>query len=216
MGIFSLFSSREKVDPDQNLKVKTAKFKKEQDEVNAQISRLIQADAEYKEDGDLDKRIAVYERILDFKKEQHWNSFNFCIKFVQMYVKADRDDDAWRLLNQMQIKFATFYPQTYYDSKIRYEQFKILKKEKKFVDALHMLALSYALTSFQDDDGHRIPFNEEKFLKEAKTTAQGAGISPEDLAQLANLLKKNVKHRNITEQKISEIYRAFMAKAQHH
>ncbi len=115
MGIFSLFSSRKKVDPDQDLKVMTAKFKKERDEVNAQISRLIQADAEYKEDGDLDKRIAVYEKILDFKKEQHWNSFNFCIKFVQMYVKADRDDDAWRLLNQMQIKFATFYPQTYYD-----------------------------------------------------------------------------------------------------
>ena len=79
-----------------------------------------------------------------------------------------------------------------------------------------MLVLSYALKSFPVEDNNKIPFNEEKFLKEAKTTANGVGISPEALDQLANLLKKNVKHRNITEQKISEIYREFMAKAQHH
>lgn len=136
-----------------------------------------------------------------------WNSFNYCLSLVKMYVDADRRDDAWRLLNQMTIAFAKFPSPEYYTAKVRYEQFKILKKEKKYLDALRMLAVSHVLKTNSPNGSQ---FDTEKFIKEAKTTAKGAGLSQEDLEDLAKMIKDAGKKRNLPEEKVLGIFKEFL------
>ena len=97
----------------------------------------------------------------------------------------------------------------YYLWKIRNEQFKILKKEKKYLDALRMLAVSHVLKTNSPQGSQ---FDIERFIKEAKTTAKGAGLSEEDLEDLAKMIKDAGKKGNLPEAKVLNIFKEFMKK----
>lgn len=210
MALFNLFKNS-KSTPTKKADI-SKEIKRHQDDTakaDAQIAKLQKADERFEKDGDLNKRIAVYESVLDLSKPLLWNSFNYCLSLVKMYVEADRRDDAWRLLNQMTIAFARFPSPEYYTAKVRNEQFKILKKEKKYLDALRMLAVSHVLKTNSPQGSQ---FDTERFIKEAKTTAKGAGLSQQDLEDLAKMIKDAGKKKNLPEEKVLDIFKEFLKK----
>ena len=170
---------------------------------DAEIALLQAADRQFENDKDLDKRIAAYESV--FHKKTHWNSFNYCMKLVKMYEDAEKNNKAWSLLNKMIGWFATYPNPAAYIPKIRKEQFKILKKEKKYDEALRWLLAAHA--SFAKNPSE---FNAERFISEAKTTAKGLGMTEEQLQELAEIVQKTLRQSNGAE-KVDEAYQAFLS-----
>ena len=203
MGLFGLFEK--KTTPER----KTAKhpsvksvsdipsideLKKREAESDREIMELQKADAAFREDGDLEKRISVYEEYL--LKKTHWNSFNFNLALAEMYFKAGENDKAWGYLNQMYIW--ALDPDVAWDdtSKIRLQQFKILKSEKKYKDALVMLVSSYVINAYGISGMY---FNKTKFKKDMKATAKAIGFLEEDQDAFADDLESKIKQKKIRE-----------------
>lgn len=195
MGLFNLFGSK-KVEPEK--KTIQTSATKDIDRIlrdsDKAIADMHKADAAYEKDGDIDKRIRVYEKYM--LKKPEWNSFNFNLALAKMYVKAGRNDTAWGYLNQMYLWAIDPSAIGGDVSKIRFEQFKILKAEKKFKDAMVMLVSSYVVNAYGIQGMY---FNKEKFKKDGKTTAKGIGISESDLAIFADRLEKDIKGKKIKE-----------------
>ena len=132
---------------------------KKQDE---HLDKLTAAEEKYKEDGDIDKIIAVYEDIFIKQKstlvtQKRW--FNL----VDLYIKNGQNDKAWAWLNQMTI----LHPE--YNSKVEEKRYKILKKENKHLED----AMIHLMASIGYSEGNAGPlayynaYGRNKFLKEA-------------------------------------------------
>ncbi len=206
MGLFDLFGK------------KSAPEKRPVSAVPTRIEKIIQnsdkaiadmqnADAAFEKDGDLEKRIAVYEKYLLSKPE--WNSFNFSISLAKMYVKAGRNNDAWSYLNQMYMWSIDPSAVGGDASKVRFEQFKILKTEKKLEDAMVMLVSSYVLNAYSVQNMY---FNKEKFIKDAKTTFKSLGFSDLDLQIFSDSLEKDIKAKRIKEDTTKDFCTEFYKK----
>lgn len=163
------------------------------------IDAMHKADDQYDQDGDINKRIAVYEKYLRVKPQ--WNSFNFDMALAKMYVKAGRNNDAWGYLNQMYIWSIDPTAVGGDVSKIRFEQFKILKSEKKYADAMVMLVSSYLVNAYEIKD---IYFNKDKFIKDAKTTAKKLGHEEDSLRAFADDFERKLKLRQIQEKDVQQ------------
>lgn len=201
MGLFDFLNKNQ---PSKNVIQPTCKKSIDRiiQESDKAIEEMQKADSVYNQDGDIEKRIKVYEKYLMGKPL--WNSFNFSRSLVSMYLKSGRNNEAWSYLNQL-IQWSLDPESVGIDvSKVRYDQFKILKSEKKYSDALIMLVSSYVTSAYAIKD---LYFNKEKFIKEAKTTAKGIGMSYEDLLVFADDLEKDIKRKKIKESKIKEYCR---------
>lgn len=195
MGIFDVFGKKK------TATVQSATVKPPVKDINRiiedsdkAIADMQKADAAFEKDRDIEKRIRVYEKYL-LEKPQ-WNSFNFSLSLAMMYVKAGHNDKAWDYLNQMYLWAIEPNAIGGDVSKIRFEQFRILKAEKRYKDAMLMLVSSYVLRAYAVRDMY---FNKPKFIKDAKTTAKGIGFSEEQLALFADDLEKNIKAKKIKE-----------------
>lgn len=160
------------------------------------IKECQQADAQFEKDGNIEQIISVYEK--HFTERSEWSSFNFNMRLAKLYVKAGRNSDAWGYLNKMALWAMMPDAINMSLSKIRFEQFKILKAEKKYEDALTFLVFSYV------DRGNEIKgvFNKKKFLTDAKTTAKKAGLSEDDLGRFADDLEQAIQKEHIKEQDV--------------
>ena len=181
---------------------------KQTDVADTEIQLLLKADEQFKSDGDINKRIAIYESILT--KKPKWNSFNYCMKLVNMYLDEGNNNKAWGQLNKMLGWFASFpNPNAYFD-KIYMCQFKILKKEKKHKDALRMLIWSQA--GYVDGQySQRMPFNDERMLKDGKTTAKAMGLSEESFVDLISRVSKAVKQKRDSYDELDALYQNFLS-----
>ena len=158
------------------------------------IAEMQRADVVFEKDGNLQKRIKVYEKHL--LKEPQWNSFNFNMSLAQMYVKAGRNNDAWTYLNQMYL-WATNPNVIGGDaSKVRLEQFRILKSEKKYEDALVMLVSSYVIKAYELKETY---FNKGKFKKDAKTTLKAIGFDESESEVFIDDLEHIIMTKRIRE-----------------
>ena len=169
-------------------------------EDDREIALLQNADCQYDNDNDIEKRIVAYESIL--KKGTRWNSFNFHLSLVAMYVKTERNNDAWGHLNFMSMQFRGEYE----TQKILHEQFKILKKEKNYLNALRTLSVYHVLYTNTPKGS---TFDVEKFLKEGKTTAKGLGLSDEQFRAFANRLNYSARKFPNKEKDVIAIYDSF-------
>ena len=163
------------------------------------IDAMHRADDQYDQDGDINKRITVYEKYLRVKPQ--WNSFNFDMALAKMYEKAGRNNDAWGYLNQMYIWSIDPTAVGGDVSKIRFEQFKILKSEKKYADAMVMLVSSYLVNAYEIKG---IYFNKDKFIKDAKTTAKKLGHEEDSLRAFADDFERKLKSRQIQEKDVQQ------------
>ncbi len=200
MGIFDMFGKKKtiperKASPTPSVK-DVAKIIEGSDKA---IADMHKADAVFESDGDIEKRIRVYEKYL-LEKPQ-WNSFNFNLSLAKMYVKAGHNDKAWGYLNQMYL-WAIDPEAIGGDAvKVRFEQFKILKDEKKYKDAMIMLVSSYVLNAYAVRDMY---FNKAKFIKDGKTTAKAIGFSENQYMLFADELEKNIKSKKIKEASVKK------------
>ena len=200
MGLFDLFGLKKKAPEKKPMRSPKGKdidrILRESDKAIADMQK---ANDDFKKDGDLNKKIAIYEKYLLEKPE--WNSFNFNLALAKMYAKAGRNDTAWGYLNKM-YQWAIDPTAIGGDTaKIRFEQFKILKAEKKYKDAMVMLVSSYVINAYAVQGMY---FNKDKFIKDAKTTAKGIGITETDLCDFADGLEKDLKTRKIKEATVQD------------
>lgn len=206
MGIFKLFGS----DVSKKTTSKSARSRIEEldkilENSDKAIAECQKADEEYSKDGDIGKRISVYEK--HFLQRPQWNCFNFCWSLAEMYMKAGENDKAWGYVNQLYLW--TTDPKCNihgYNDKVRYIQFKLLKSEKRFKEALVMLVSSYMLNAYAIQG---IYFNKKKFIKEAKTTAKGIGFSEDDLNIFADKLENDLKKKRLTERNVKTYCNSF-------
>jgi len=107
-----------------------------------QLDRILKETQLSKESGDLNNLIKVYEDIL-LKEGLCFNGKGYYINLAELYLKNGQNDKAWGYL----IKLGTGNKHHDIMDKIKYVQSKILKKEKKYVDALifQLAALFYEL-----------------------------------------------------------------------
>lgn len=157
------------------------------------IDEMQKADEIYLQDGNLENRIAVYEKYL--LEKPLWNSFNFNLSLAEMYFKSGQNNKAWAYLNRMTMWYMDPNVPGGNMSKIMREQFKILKSEKKYKDAFVHLTESYVVNAY-DIDG--MYFNKAKYIKEIKTTAKAIGILEEGLNLFADEIEEGMKSKIIT------------------
>lgn len=199
MFFFNL-SKKQKVLSSKEYSSKLLELKKrnELDEIqcNNELSTMNNAYEEYINGGDINTCIKTYESIL--LNGTKWNSFNHCLTLVHLYIKSNRNNDAWRLLNWMQLHFS--YLQDHMDSnmsKIRAYQFKILKKEKKYLEAFVLFVSSYTYCVYGSDKN--VYFNKNKFIRELKTTAKQIGINEDELLEFSELYEAELKKEHLND-----------------
>ena len=154
-----------------------------------EIEDLNNAYGEYKEDKDIDKCIAVYERCIH--SGVLWNKKNFAITLVKLYMDNHQNNKAWGLLNQMIVDKSIIPDPMAELTTIRYWQYKILKQEGKNVDALRMLVLS-RLTPVPG-------FDTKKFIQEYKSLLKETSITEEEFTSFLNMLTYKAKRTTLTE-----------------
>lgn len=177
-------------------------------EVNTEIAALRAADDDYKNGGDIDKVISVYEKyVLDFDRPQ-WNIFNYCLNLAGYYSKANRNDTAWGYYNKM-VLYATKHPEKNWSLyKIRFEQFKLLKSEKRHKDAFCMLVTSCVVRSESLPQPY---FSKNPFIKDVKSTAKALGFTDADIAAFADQLEAKIMSRSLRERGVSKFCSDYFA-----
>ena len=177
-------------------------------EVNKEIAELAAARDAYKQDGNIEKLISIYENLLLDLERPQWNAFGYCLSLADFYVKANRHDEAWGYLNKM-VQHITTHPGCNWEMyKVRFAQFKVLKDEKRHKDAFCMLVMSCVVRS---NELRQPYFARNSFLKDAKTTAKGLGLSENDLTEFADQLEAKIMSRSLHERGVSEFCSDYFA-----
>lgn len=155
---------------------------------NEQVAQLNAARNKYEKTKEYGKLIEVYENILS-PLPTTWNSLSHTFLLVEYYQKDNQRDKAWTLLNSILLK----YPNE--ACRVRRAQYRLLKREKNFSEALKM----YFLYKFNDcksivcwetvRDSER-----NSFFKEAQALAKSAKLDIQAVPQLADSLIKLVEN----------------------
>ena len=148
-----------------------------------QLDRLNEALSKYGSIKDYNSIITVYEDV--FSEQINWNALTHKLKLSEMYIKAGRLDDSWKLLNAL----INEYPDEL--ARIRGCQFKQLKREKKYHEALRMWYMhkfdkisltrsdyeTYGNEIYSQEEIYEfIAYDIEEFTKTASIIAQKAKI----------------------------------------
>ena len=160
------------------------------------LSSVLKAREQYKVDNDINKLIASYEYAMIEAKPPLKNAQSHTMYLAELYIKNNQNDKAWSYLNSILLSHMDL------THKIRFLQCKILKKEKKYVDAMIMLMMGHLFKS-QISSG----FNKETFIKEATPIANKLGLSSSNVEYLAYLIENQVKHHNYDDQVLRESYK---------
>lgn len=198
MGLFDLFKKKpatatdilKKHFPDHEAQQQRLKYQ------NDLLDSVNQANAKFAEDGDLDSIIKVYEHAF-YKSDPPCNSSQN-LKLVDFYLKKDYHDKAWGYLN-----FLTMH-QAAPIEKIRHEQARILKKEKRYVYALEMIMYEYLHKNEWNNT-----FARGQFIKDAGICIRA--LKWEDISEaLADMIERQVGSHNYDDFPLRESYYAFL------
>lgn len=160
-----------------SLERQMAQQQKDLDYQNKLLGEVFEAKSRYEEDGDLDAVIEAFEAA--FIKADPPCVSSQCFTLVDYYLKAGQNDKAWRYMNKLYTKFPV------YRGRIRNLQAKILKKEKKYSDAIEMYMLCYLIRA----DGNNI-FDKEKFLKTINVCANKLKLDESQRDQIAGIVAR--------------------------
>lgn len=156
---------------------------------------LDQAASKYENDGDIDSLLSVYQKIFfDSGIELHSQTKAFYP--VEICIKNGWNDKAWAYLNRL-LSLSDIPV-----SKIRFYQGKILKKEKKYLDAVEMYMLGHLAKSEWNNT-----YNENLFLKDIKSCANKLKWDSDMMCCLSDLIQQQVCRRNYAEDTLIRSYR---------
>jgi len=170
-----------------------------------QIKRLNNAREKYEKTEEYDKLIAVYEDV--FCASTLWNSASEKFRLVGYYQKCKQLDKAWTLLNTILLD----YPDEVF--RVRRSQYRQLKDEKKYNEALKM----YLLYKYSDcksitcwPDVKEREYN--SFIKEAQSLAKKAKLDINAVPELADIFIELVESPRSSEATASRKFKAWYGK----
>ena len=170
-----------------------------------QLKRLNTAREEYEKAQEYDKLIAVYEDV--FSSPTPWNAASHKLRLVGYYQKCKQWDKAWALLNAILLD----YPDEIF--RVRRSQYRQLKDEKKYDEALKM----YLLYKYNDCKSITCwPDVKEReyssFLKEAQSLAKKAKLDTNAIPELADIFIELVESPRSSEATASRKFKAWHGK----
>lgn len=173
--------------------------------VDKQLQRLNDARAKYEKSEEYDKLIAVYEDV--FSVPTPWNAASHKLKLVGYYQKCEQWDKAWALLNSMLLE----YPDEVF--RVRRSQYRQLKAEKKYNEALKMYLLykyndCKAITCWSDVKEREY----SAFLKEAQSLAKKAKLGINAIPELADIFIELVEKPQSSEATALKRFKEWYAK----
>ena len=182
MGIFDLFKKQpvtthahfDKYFPDHEAQQERLKYQTEL------LNSVNEANAKYANDGDIESLINVYEHAFIESNPPCHSSQN--LKLVDLYLKTGQNNKAWMYLNSL------IASQEAPMEKIRHEQSRILKKEKRYIPALEMI-MSEHLFKYTNRNG----LNREAFLKDAGVCTRALKWNESTLNDLADIVERQIK-----------------------
>ena len=172
-------------------------FKKTNSDLEHQeklLTSVWEAREQYKTDNDIDKLISVYEYALITSKPP-LKSDTHTMYLADLYIKSGQNNKAWGYLNSI------LFSHSELTGKIRYAQCKVLKKEKKYVDAMQMLMLSYLFNSKWNNT-----FRDTAFVKDATPIANKLKWDSEKIDILSQIISNQVKRINYDEGALSKSF----------
>lgn len=168
---------------------------------NKLIARVNAARERYKNDGNLDAIIKEYE--FAFVESNPPCTSSQYIKLADFYIKAGQNDKAWGYLNSMLAK----KPNGRKD--IRFAQARILKKEKRYMDAIEMYMLGYLANAERNNS-----FSPNTFKREIQPCINKLQWEADTADYLCYLLESQIKKKNYRESTVINSYRAFVGSQQ--
>lgn len=160
------------------------------------IATVQKAHAKYKEDKRLDDLIKSYEYVLLEAKPPIKSMRSLPISLAELYRKNNQNDKAWGYLNSLLLTHPSLL------DKIRFEQCKVLKSEKKYIEAMEMLMCGYLYKSKWNNT-----FNEKLFTKDATPISNRLKWDSQKIEYLAYLIKSQVDKQNYSEDTLVQNYR---------
>ena len=163
------------------------------------LSLVWKAREQYKIDNDINELIKVYEyAMIDANPVLH-SAQAHVFYLVDLYIKTNQNDKAWGYLSKVSIEYI------HETHKIRMYQFRILKKEKRYTEAMIFLMEAYLLKSQFTNS-----FNEKGFKKDANSTINKLEWDNTKLEYLAKLIKDQVNDHNFDQELLRSKYWAFL------
>lgn len=164
-----------------------------QDQLLAAVQK---ARAKYEEDKQIDDLIKSYEYVLLEADPPIKNMRSLPISLAELYRKNNQNDKAWGYLNSLLLAHPDLL------DKIRFEQCKILKSEKKYIEAMEMLMCGYLYKSKWNNT-----FNEKLFTRDATPISNRLNWDSQKIEYLAYLIKSQVDKQNYSEDTLVQNYR---------
>lgn len=155
------------------------------------IQQVNDARAKYKEDGDLDSALQVYRNALVVSDPPLFNSNAHAKFFVDLLLKANRNDEAWGFLNGAILDMPKYGKCRMTRDKIFEEMGNILKKEKRYSYAIEMYLLSF----YELFNGWQ--FNEDKIRKTISPLVKKAGYTEADETAFVEMVKHQIELQDI-------------------
>lgn len=172
---------------------------KQQDEL---IAIVCTAREKYKSDGDIESAIASYEKAMIEADPPLRNAQSHAIFLAELYIKNGQNDKAWGYLNMLHSK--DLCPL----SKIRKEQAKILKKEKKHIQAIEYILLEYWNHAQECEFNY---YNHNGCIKDIGPSIRALGWSFEDQEKCVSFVDYAVSLKSRScEQTVYDLYRKFV------
>lgn len=179
-----------------------AGYRSLKNQLNHQDDLLIianEARERYKTDGDIETAIAAYEKVL-LEADPPLVSTAHTMFLADLYIKAEMFDKAWGYLNSL---IGTDRAPL---DKIRHEQARILKKEKRHQEAIEMILLEYLAKSEWNNT-----FSREACLKCIGPSIRALKWSSDDQDRCADLVEAQVTKRRYNENTLIKNYRALVS-----
>lgn len=169
---------------------------------DALLSRVNAAQKKFREDGCLDAVIKELEYAFITSNPPCKTSQN--MDLAGYYIRAGQSDKAWGYLNRLIMTGQAPL------EKIRFEQARILKKEKKWADAIEMYMLGYLAKNQWNRQ-----FQEDMFIKDIRSSASRLGWDDSVMKQLAEIVSSFVRKGKSDEKLMIREYRKLYEKLPH-
>lgn len=153
----------------------------------------------YKTDGVIEPAIEAYEKVL-LKSDPPLVSTAHTMFLADLYIKAEMYDKAWGYLNSL---IGTDRAPL---EKIRHEQARILKKEKRHKEAIEMILLEYLAKSEWNNT-----FSRGACMKSIGPSIRALQWTADDQSRCADIVEVQVKVRNYKEKALIDKYRQYVA-----
>ena len=193
--IEELVSTSEKKPKKEWYEIELGRMTMEEKEVDKEITEFNNIRYDFENGADIQECANKIEDLLSSNVK--WNKSKLWLFLVKLYKKQD-DNKAWETLQRYHnYVIESDYPietKLSNEMEIYYEEFKILKKEKRYSDALCFLLQYYVLRSGMErgDD-----FYLDRFLKEANTTMKNMNLSNKQVQDLVTKIQRIRKSNNV-------------------